>query len=145
MQPTMRNWKREVAVLYLDANVFVFAAVNTEDLGDKARSIIRRIQLGEETAVTSALTWDEVFWAVKKHNMELAFEVCEAMMNLPNLEIISADKELALSALRLMRDCHLAPRDALHAATAIACDVDFVVTSDEHFSRVKELKVKGLE
>jgi len=67
------------------------------------------------------------------------------LLNLPNLEIISADKELALSALRLMRDCHLAPRDALHAATAIACGVDFLVTSDAHFSRVKELKVKGFE
>jgi Predicted nucleic acid-binding protein, contains PIN domain len=132
-------------VLYLDANVFVFAAVNTEDLGVNARSVIRKIQFGEDTAVTSALTWDEVFWAVKKHSLELAFEVCEAMLNLPNLEIVSADKELALSALRLMRDCHLAPRDALHAATAIACGVDFLVTSDAHFSRVKELKIKDLE
>ena len=141
----MKNWKREVAVLYLDANVFVFAAVNTEELGVNARSVIRKIQLGEDIAVTSALTWDEVFWAVKKHSVELAFEVSEAMLNLPNLEIVSADKELALSALRLMRECHIAPRDALHAATAIACGVDFLVTSDPHFSRVKELKVKGLE
>lgn len=141
----MRNWKRGPSVLYLDANVFVFAAVNTEEIGESARSIIRKVQLGEETAVTSALTWDEVFWAVKKHSLELAFEVSEAMLNLPNLEIVAADKELALSALRLMRDCHLAPRDALHAATAIECGVDFLVTSDAHFSRVKELKVKGLE
>jgi len=56
MQPTMRNWKRELAVLHLDANVFVFAAVNTEEIGGSALSIIRKVQLGEEMAVTSALT-----------------------------------------------------------------------------------------
>lgn len=132
-------------MLYLDANVFVFAAVNSEEIGGNARAIIRKVQMGEDIAVTSALTWDEVFWAVKKHSLELAFEVSEAMLNLPNLEIIAVDKELALSALRLMRDCHLAPRDALHAATAIDCGVDCFVTSDADFGKVKELKVKALK
>jgi predicted nucleic acid-binding protein len=141
----MRNWKREPAVLYLDTNVFVYAAINTEELGECARLLLSKVQLGEETAVTSALTWDEVFWAVKKHSVELAFEVSEAMLNLQNLEIIAADKELALSALRLMRERHLAPRDALHAATAIGCGVDCFVTSDADFCKLKELKVRDLK
>ncbi len=142
---TKKNLKREPNVLYLDANVFVFAAINTEELGDRARLLLSKIQQAQEVAVTSALTFDEVFWAVKKHNVDLAFEVCEAMLNLPNLAIVPADKELALSALRLMRECNLAPRDALHAATAIAKNVDCLVTSDAHFGRVNELKVVGLE
>jgi uncharacterized protein len=131
-------------VLYLDANVFIFAGLNTENEGPKAVALLDKIQSGEQEAITSVLTFDEVFWVVKRFDLNLAFEICEAMLNFPNLGIVPADKELALSALHLMKDCHLAPRDALHAATALAEKVDCMVTCDAHFGRVKELKVVGL-
>lgn len=136
--------KREPAMLYLDANVFIYAAINTEEFGEKAGALLQKIQQGEEKAETSALTYDEVFWAVKRHDLELAFQVCEALLNFPNLEIIPVDRELASSALHLIRECHLAPRDALHAATAIAEKADYIVSTDSHFDRVKELKRKNL-
>ena len=131
-------------MLYLDANVFIYATINTQDLGEKARSLLQKIQQGEEKAETSALTFDEVFWAVKKHNLELAFEACQALLNFPNLEIIPADRELAFSALQLIREYHLAPRDAIHAATAIAEKADCVVSTDADFDRVKGLKRRPL-
>ena len=53
-------------MLYLDANVFIYATINTEELGEKARFLLGKIQQGEEKAETSALTFDEVFWASKK-------------------------------------------------------------------------------
>ena len=136
--------KRDTNVLYLDANIFIYATVNTEELGENARSLLQKIQQGEEKAETSALTFDEVFWAIKKHNLELAFTACEALLNFPNLEIIPADRQLVFSALQIIRDCHLAPRDAIHAATAIAEKADFIVSTDTHFDRVKELKRKKL-
>lgn len=132
-------------MLYLDANIFVYAAVNTEELGQKARALLGQIQRGDEKAETSALTFDEVFWAIKKHNLELAFTACEAMLNFPNLEVVPADKGLAVLALRIIRECHLAPRDALHAATAISEKADFIVSTDAHFNKVKELKWKELK
>jgi len=131
-------------VLYLDANVFIYATVNTKELGEKSRSLLQRIQQGEEKAETSALTFDEVFWAIKKHNLDLAFEACEAMLNFPNLEIISADREVVSSALRLIREYCLAPRDAIHAATALLEKAKTLVSTDSHFDRIKELKRKPL-
>ena len=131
-------------MLYLDTNIFIYATINTQDLGEKARSLLQKIQQGEEKAETSALTFDEVFWAVKKHNLELAFEACQALLNFPNLEIIPADRELAFSALQLIREYHLAPRDAIHAATAIAEKADCVVSTDADFDRVKGLKRRPL-
>ena len=132
-------------MLYLDANIFIYSTINTRELGEKARSLLLRIQQGAETALTSALTFDEVFWAIKKHNLELAYEACEAILNFPNLEIVAADKETVSLALQIIKEYNLAPRDAIHAATAIAEKVDFVVTTDAHFCKVKELKIKGLE
>jgi predicted nucleic acid-binding protein len=143
---TKKNLKREPNVLYLDANVFIFASLSTKEYGDKAEALLNRVQRGEEKAVTSALTFDEVFWEVKRNRgLEKALDTAEAMLNFPNLEIVAADKETAMAAVTLIRKYGLAPRDALHAATAIACKVDCLITSDAHFGRVKELVVKGFE
>ena len=127
-------------MLYLDANIFVYAAINTEQPGDKARSLLRKIHLGEEIAETSALTFDEVFWSIKKDNLKMAFSVCEAMLNFPHLEIVPVNRTLALSALKVIRDFHLAPRDAIHAATAIAGKAESIVSEDSDFARVKGIK-----
>lgn len=126
-------------MLYLDANVFVYAAINTEKVGKKARTLLQKIQQGEEQAATSALTFNEVFWSIKKRKPELASETCQALLNFPNLEIIPTDRELALSALKIINEYNLAPRDALHAATAIAAKADCIVSTDPHFKKIKEL------
>lgn len=132
-------------MLYLDANVFIFAALNTEREGAKALELLMKIEQGEEIALTSALTFDEVFWEVKKgRGTEMAIETAEAMLNLQNLEIIPADKQIDSSALELIRKYNLAPRDAIHAATAIGEKVDWLVSTDAHFDKVKELKRRKL-
>jgi predicted nucleic acid-binding protein len=131
-------------MLYLDSNVFIYAAINTQALGENARSLLQKIQLGEEKAETSALTFDEVFWAVKKHSQEAAVEACNALLNFPNLEIVPVDRELALLALQVIEKHHLAPRDAIHAATAIAGKADAIVSTDAHFDKMKEPKRRPL-
>ena len=142
---TKRNWKRGSKVLYLDANVFIFAALSTKDYGDKAESLLDKVQRGEENAKTSALTFDEVFWEVKRNRgLEKALETVEAMLYYPNLDIIPADREIILSAMQIIRESNLAPRDAIHAATALAEKVDCIVSTDRHFEKVKELTWKNL-
>ena len=130
-------------MLYLDANVFIFAALNAEEYGSKAVILLKKIQQGEVQAITSALTFDETFWEVKKNRgMEKALEAAEAMLNFPNLEIISVDKEVISSALQIIRKYDLAPRDAINAATALMKKVEILVSTDSHFDKVKELSRK---
>ena len=132
-------------MLYLDANVFVFASLSTKDYGNKAESLLDKVQRGEEKAKTSALTFDEVFWEVKRNRgLEKALETGEAMLNYPNLDIIPVDREIVLSAIRVIRECYIAPRDAIHAATALAEKVDCIVSTDRHFEKVKGLQWKSL-
>jgi uncharacterized protein len=131
-------------MIYIDSNVFIYATVNTAKVGEKARTLLQRIQQGEEKAETSALTFDEVFWVVKKLNFESAVEACQALLNFPNLEIVSANKELAMSALQIIKEYRLAPRDAIHAATAMATKAEIIVSTDEHFDKIKELKRSSL-
>jgi predicted nucleic acid-binding protein len=102
--------------------------------------LLQKIQQGQEQAATSALTFDEVFWSIKKRKPELAIETSYALLNFPNMEIIPADRKLALSALKIINEYNLAPREALHAATALAVKADYIVSSDPHFDKLKELK-----
>ena len=131
-------------MIYLDSNIFIYATVNTEEPGEKARSLLQRIQEGEEKAETSALTFDEVFWAIRKLDFEAALEACQALLNFPNLEIISADRDLVLSALQIIKEYHLAPRDAIHAATAIVAKAEAVISTDTHFDKIRELTRQSL-
>ena len=131
-------------MLYLDSNVFIYAAINTEEIGKKARTLLQKIQQGDQKAATSVLTFDEVFWSIKKRKPELAQETSYALLNFPNLEIIAADRKLALSALKIINEYNLAPRDALHAATAIASKANCIVSTDSHFDKIKELTTQPL-
>ena len=54
-------------MIYIDASVFVFAALNTKNAGDEARSLLRDVQTGKLEATSSALTFDELVWAVKRN------------------------------------------------------------------------------
>jgi uncharacterized protein len=131
-------------MLYLDSNVFIYATINTAEPGEKARALLQKIQQGEEKAVTSALTFDEVFWAIKKHNPEAAFQACHALLNFSNLEIAPANRELVLSALQIIKEYNVSPRDAIHATTALSEKADAIVSTDPHFDKIKELKRRPL-
>jgi predicted nucleic acid-binding protein len=132
-------------VLYIDSNVFVYAALNTEELGDRARLLLSRVQQGKEQAVTSALAFDELVWAVKKHrSIEDAVSAGEAFLNFPNLKLVVVNGDLLVSALNLIKKYRLDPRDAIHAATAVMEKAKTLVSTDSHFDRIKELKRKPL-
>jgi len=69
-------------MIYLDSNVFIYAALSTEELGQRARAILAKVQRGEEQVASSALTFDELVWAVKKHrSLEDAIVVGETFLN----------------------------------------------------------------
>jgi predicted nucleic acid-binding protein len=132
-------------MLYLDSNIFIYAALNTGEYGSRARSLLQKIQGGEERAATSVLTFDETYWSVKKQRgTERALEAGEALLNFPNLELIPVNGELLAIALNLIKKYRLDPRDAIHAATAITKKADAVVSTDAHFDKVKELRRRSL-
>ena len=126
-------------MLYLDSNIFIYAAIDTAETGSKARILLQQIQCGQEKASTSALTFDEVFWAIKKQSQKQAIEAGEALLNFPNLELKPVDLELLSLTMEIIKKYNLDPRDAIHAATAIAAKADYIVSTDPHFDRIKGL------
>lgn len=142
----MKQSLREgIPVKYLDANVFIYAALNVEQLGERARALLQRVQDGKDEGCSSALTFDEIVYVVGKHrNLELGRIAGEAFLGLQGLDIIPVDEKLLHDAARLIRTYKLKPRDAIHASSALLRRVQVMVSTDSHFDKVKELKRIGI-
>ncbi|MBI4257335.1 MAG: type II toxin-antitoxin system VapC family toxin [Thaumarchaeota archaeon] len=127
-------------MLYLDANVFIYAAINQDAIGDQARSLLRRVQQGKTHAVSSLLTFDELVWAIKRYrSFEDAINAGKAFLLMPGLRLIDVNEDIIALALELMEKHRLDPRDAIHASSAILEDAEAIVSSDEHFDKLKEI------
>jgi predicted nucleic acid-binding protein len=127
-------------VIYLDANVFVYAALNRKALGERSRSIIGEVQKEKIMAVTSALSFDELVWAVRKQRGESdGISAGEIFLNMPRLEIMDVRLDLLSSALNLLKKYHLNPRDAIHAASALNANVEYIVSEDPDFDSLSSI------
>jgi len=132
-------------MIYLDANVFLNAILNREKEGEKARELIKKIQDGKILASTSALSFDEVFWGVKKHrDFDKALRATKAFLEIPNLIFLDVSDEIIWLAYNLAEKYRIDPRDAIHLASALNHGIFTLVSEDEHFDTVKEIKRKSI-
>ncbi|NWG09744.1 MAG: type II toxin-antitoxin system VapC family toxin [Nitrososphaerales archaeon] len=116
-----------------------------EEMGDRARALLKKIQQGDEQAASSTLTFDELVWVVKKYRtLEDAIVAGEAFLNMPSLTLIPVDRDLLASASEIIKRYRLDPRDSIHAASAIFEKIGEIVSTDKHLDRIKEFRRKPL-
>ena len=121
------------------------ANLNTEPAGDDARSLLKDVQLGKLEAASSALSFDELVWAVKKYRtLEESVMAGEAFLNMPRLRLVAVNGDLLSGALAIMRKYRLDPRDSIHAASALSEGAEVIVSMDRHFDRLKEIRRKSV-
>lgn len=134
-----------ITLIYLDANTFVYASLNRGSLGEKSRSILGEVQGGKVSAASSALSFDEVVWAVKKQRGEPdGVAAGQAMLNIVGLSILSVNQVVLSSAIDLMKKYHLSPRDSIHVASAIGAGAEFIVSEDADFDALTEIRRKSI-
>lgn len=133
-------------LLYLDANVFIFAILNDGEKGDAARDLVTAVVKGDEGAVTSTLTVDEVVWSVMREEpREVALAEGRRLVTMPNLRHLDVGRgEVAMSLMLMDAHEELDPRDAIHAACAISHGVYTVVSDDPDFDAVPDLERRPL-
>jgi uncharacterized protein len=128
-------------VIYLDSNVFIYAALGGGKEGGWCRDLIRRIAEGEDESLTSALTVDEVVYQVRvSRGPEASIQAGEAVLQMAHLTIAPADAETLWKSLDLGRQLGLYPRDAIHAATALLRGTPELISEDADFDRVEGLR-----
>lgn len=131
-----KNWRIGMAA-YLDSNVFIFACASEDAMGERCAKILDLIARGQVRAITSALTFDELFFKLNvAKGFEAAVTFTENFLSLPNLTLAEANTEILSEALGLIKRYRLAPRDAIHAATAKVHKADVLVSDDHDFGKV---------
>jgi predicted nucleic acid-binding protein len=129
------------AMIYLDANIFVYAAINNGPLGEKCRKILLEVSQNKFAGYTSVLTWDEVVHSIwKKEGKIKALEQGRNFLRLPNILFLDATQSIISRSQELMKKYGLKPRDAIHAATALDNNIIQMVSDDSDFNKIREIK-----
>lgn len=124
-------------MIYLDSNVFIYAATDSGPQGAAAAKVLTKAL--RDGACTASLTADEVLWAItKKLGRKIAADKVRQLLEL-DLTIASVDKKDIEAAL-VHFDAGLDPRDAIHAAVALRSGCGSVASSDPAFAKVKGLR-----
>ena len=144
---SMNNMKKEQEEqvskekIYIDSNIFIYAAINNETMGKKAKNFISEIKDGKYKAYTSTLTVDEFLWRVQKEvGKELASESAIIFSTLANLELISIDTKIITNAIEIYKIEKLDPRDSIHLAAMKEKNISIIVSTDPDFDKIKNIK-----
>ena len=135
-------------MVYLDANVFIYAVTHDPARSEKARNaigVLRDIEENRTKGVTSLLTWDELAWVVwKLEGREAGTQAGATFLKLRNLSLLAVNISVMLRAQELMERYQLKPRDAIHVATAITAGEREIISDDAELDIVREIKRRPL-
>ena len=125
-------------MIYLDANFFIFAAIDNTEKGENARKFFQKIIEGKK-ALTSVLAIDEIMWVlIKNKKKHLVNSVVEGIYKIPNLKVSGVLRDIPLRAMSYLDK--LAPRDAFHVAVMESLDINEIITDDSDFEKIKWIK-----
>lgn len=130
-------------MIYLDANIFLSSIVNpkTDEQTIICTKILDKVISKDILAATSLLTWDEVVFIIKKTlGNELARIEGKKFLDFPNLTFLKVDEKVISLAQDLLTRYKLNPRDAIHAASALANNISEIISDDSDFDQIKEIK-----
>jgi len=123
---------------YIDANIFIQGIIREDN---NSKEIVLKIANNEFIGVTSVLSWDEIVFIVRKFlGNDIAKREGYKFFRLPNIIFVDAKKEVIMKAQKLIEKYDLKPRDAIHAATALNLNIREIISEDDDFDKIKELK-----
>ena len=127
--------------VYIDSNIFISPLIyQRSPHAANSRRILAMVENAEVSAYTSALTWDEVVWVVRRVLGKAdSIQAGEKLTAFPNLRFISASEEIIRSAQKLLSEYQLAPRDAIHVASALSRPLDALISDDSDLDVVQEV------
>lgn len=130
---------------YVDSNIFVYSMFAHPMYGGACKAVIDDLQNGVLVGVVSTLVPLEVMSVAVEHDPKKADLAVTIVYSLP-LEIFGVDQTVLSSASDLALRYGLSGYDAVHLATARKAMVKNLISNDDDFRRVREIKlVKPLD
>lgn len=125
----------------LDANIVMYAVGKPHVYKAPCQAILQKALNNTEVFNIDAELCQELLYVYgRRGEMETGFKTVDALLSLfPNLFVI--DSDVILETTRLMHKYpKLVARDAIHAAVAIAYDLEGIISVDKVFEGIKGLK-----
>ena len=66
-------------------------------------------------------------------------------MNLTGLQFVPVDENILRSSITMMRHYSFDPRDSIHAASALKCGAETIMSTDKHFDRMEKPKRREMK
>jgi predicted nucleic acid-binding protein len=125
--------------LYLDANILIYAALDTTDRGENASALLKMLKARTVSISISPLVVDEVLWGIQKvSGKESASRFGELLLSMPFTWL-----DLSQSSVKPAIEYYkrgLGPRDAFHAAVMKDYGINEILSEDAHFDRIKDIR-----
>jgi hypothetical protein len=126
--------------LYIDSNIFIFAATDKTKLGENCRKIISLISEKKLSCASSLLILDEVMWILKKKtDRKSAIKIAKTILSLP-IKWIDVDKKVIIKMVDIFEDSKLSPRDAIHLSSMKQVGLSVILSQDADFDKVEGLQ-----
>lgn len=128
-------------MVFLDANVFLYAAGRDHRLGDPCRRILRRVEDGSLPSNTSVEVVQELLFVLWRRGLsDRGIRLARSVLGLFPEILSMTGAELRAACTVLERHPGLTPRDAVHVATMRSHGIDTIVSADTHFDAVDGIR-----
>lgn len=130
----------------IDSPVFIYHIEGLRPWSEIAGQVLRMMAMGQVTGTTSVLALLEItVWPLKLGRLEIADNYEFLIRNIPHLEIVAIDAQIARIAASLRAKHGLATPDALQIGASLAFGATAFVTNDKRLRRVSEIEVVVLD
>lgn len=128
-------------MVFLDANVFLYAAGGEHRLRDPCRRILRKVEEGSLPANTGSEVVQELLFVLSRRGMvEQGILLARTVLALFP-EVLPRTRADVTGACDLLeRHPSLTPRDAVHVATMRGHGIDTILSADTHFDVVDGIR-----
>ena len=133
------------STVYLDANIFIYAA-EIPNAHPKLLDLLQRLDQGELSSVTSILTLDEVLVVpIRLDDTKLQNAYKDRIRNGPSLTVLDISRSILIKAAELRAATKsIKLPDAIHACTCMSTACNFYLTNDLRLKAVFGLPVVTL-
>lgn len=131
--------------VYLDTNVFVYAAEGFARYKAFIEGLFREIDAGHVDAVTSELTLAELLVKpLEIGRQDIADLYAELIQSSDQLIVIPIDRSILMAAARYRAQLKIKLPDAIHVATAVAAGCERFLSNDRNIKTPAGLTLQKL-
>lgn len=127
-------------MIYVDTNVWIYAAIAHPEYGQRCKAILEQIEKGELEAVISVQVLSEVAGVLyQQYRVKDLTKHVTAILSYP-MEIVDVTPDIVLRAAEYSRDYNILPYDGIHVASALSSLVTEILSADKELDRVDIIK-----